>query len=420
VKSRNVHGTINGTNLEQAVHGVWKRGPISNRPRPFGVVWKVGGRERSEWYADSKDRDKRFDALSKERKRGTLTSVLRRSEVEEYRAIKSAIGSTPWQDVVAGWREHLQSQGKSVCDLTIRDACEKYLAEAEALFKSGRLAADTMRHKRQKIRAFSDAFGSNRLDQVTGEEISTWIEEDLGFVNGETFDSWRRHLRALFAKFGRFVRDNPLDEVDVRGGASDYVNILSVRDTARLFAYALEHKRVAIGRLALEAFAGLRFGSSTRLEKADIHFEDKGILLPAHKLKTGMVDGRRHYVDGFPANLWMWLDVATPDAWTLTGSDWMHIKSDLFTAAEVPHPRNCLRHSFATYHIAACKDPGRIAFLLCHRNQDKLWSNYRGNAEESWGKRYFDIAPETVRLIAEVDDVQSMPGKRPTPPSITP
>jgi hypothetical protein len=413
VKTRNGTEEQTGTNPEQKTRGVRKRGPLTGKNKPWGVLWSTNGKEKSEWYEDESGRDRRYDQLVKERKRGNLPTILAKSESADWTAFKAAVGDTPWQDVVSGWREHLQSSGKSVCELTVAQACTKFLAGEEARLAAGKLSIDTMRHKRQMIGAFSTAFGGNKLDQVTGPEIEEWIEDDLGVENGDTFDGWRRHLRSLFSDFAKLIRNNPCDDIELRGGATEYVNILSVRDTARLFAFALNHKRVALGRLALEAFAGLRFGSSTRLEKADIHFEDRGILLPAFKLKTGMVDGRRHYIDGLPGNLWEWLAATTPDAWTLTGSDWMHIKSDLFRDAEVPHPRNCLRHSFATYHVSGYKDPGRTAFLLCHRNQEKLWSNYRGNAEQSWGKLYFEISPKTVHAIAESEEVQSMPGKRP-------
>ena len=221
-------------------------------------------------------------------------------------------------------------------------------------------------------------------------------------------------LGAFFSSFAKEIRYNPCSEIEARGGHVEYVSILSVRDTARLFEYALEHRRVAIGRLALEAFAGLRFGSSTRLEKHDIIFADKGIMLPASKLKTGMTDGRRHYIGGLPENLWEWLAIATPDGWTLTGSEWMHEKSRLFADAKVPHPRNCLRHSFATYHVAAYKNPGLAATILCHTNQEKLWSNYNGNATSAFGKKYFEVTPTTAAAIAHEAAEQRLPDRRRT------
>jgi len=87
-----------------------------------------------------------------------------------------------------------------------------------------------------------------------------------------------------------------------------------VEDTAKLFATV--HKKLpAVGaRLALEAFAGLRFSSAARLVKADVDFAEEGITLPAAKIKTR----KRHYIDGLPDNLWKWLRAAPEEAWSLT------------------------------------------------------------------------------------------------------
>jgi hypothetical protein len=40
--------------------------------------------------------------------------------------------------------------------------------------------------------------------------------------------------------------------------------------------------------------------------EADVNFADKGITLPAAKLKIR----KRHYIDGLPENLWPWLNAA--------------------------------------------------------------------------------------------------------------
>ena len=419
VKTRNENGTENGTDAERLsaqgdkVRGVRKLKPRADRPKPYGVEWRIDGRPKTEWYASENERDKRYEVLMRERGKGTLARVLSKQEIVEWAAFRASIGDADWRDVVAGWRAHnVQVTGLAAgSTLTVQDAGKTYLAAQQTRHEAKKLSADTLRQKKRKVGAFVDAFGANLMVQIKAEDISAWIEDDLGFTNGDTFDSWVAHLGAFFSFFAKELRFNPCEEIESRGGHVEYVKILSVRDTARLFEFALNHRRVAIGRLAIEAFAGLRFGSSSRLEKHDINFEDKGIMLPAAKLKTGMVDGRRHYIDGLPENLWAWLKVATPDGWTLSGSEWMHEKTQLFADAKVPHPRNCLRHSFATYHVAAFKNPGLVATILCHTNQEKLWSNYNGNATSAFGKRYFEITPETCARIAREAAEQRLPDR---------
>ena len=78
----------------------------------------------------------------------------------------------------------------------------------------------------------------------------------------------------------------------------------------------------------------------------------------------------------------------------------MRSKSQLFTDAKVPHPKNCLRHSACTYHVAAFKDPGKTATMLCHTDQQLLWSTYNGRAAQAEGKRYFAITPDSIRKVS--------------------
>jgi hypothetical protein len=129
--------------------------------------------------------------------------------------------------------------------------------------------------------AFAAAFGGNRLTQITGEDIEDWIETDLGYDNPHTFNNWRKHIRTFFDHYRKQVHQNPCDDIRTRNDDTEHVGILTPMQAAKLFSHALtENRRHLIGRLALEAFAGLRFASAYRLEKADINFKDLGLLLP--------------------------------------------------------------------------------------------------------------------------------------------
>jgi integrase len=380
---------------QERIHGLTKLKPRLDRPSPYGVQWFVDGAQKREYFRDEDARDTRYNDLTKAGKRGMLGDELTRSEKIAARAFFDAIGDTPWHDVVAGWRENQEKSGVETCTKTVERATVEYLAHVKDLLAAGEISKDTECHKRKQIGRFAQTFGPNMLDEVTAEDIESWIDE-LGFPSSGTFNSYRKQIRSFFEHHRKQVK-NPVDEIKSRSDAVESVGILEVPQAAALFEYARNKHPEALGRLALEAFAGLRFSSALRLEKSDINFEDKGILLPAHKIKTG----RRHYIDGLPENLWPWLKKTNDACWALSNTSWMHLKSRLFVGAGVPHPRNCLRHSFCTYHVAAHKNPGLTATILCHRNQQKLWSNYYGVATNAEGLRYFTITPATAKTIAE-------------------
>jgi integrase len=380
------------------------------RPNPYGVQWpeqefdqvthKSRRVRKTLFFPTTASRDEKARELRDARRSRMMVASVPRDEIANYRAFKTAIGETPWQNVIAGWRAHLMSAGLVPCDMTVEAAGTEYLAKMKELLDKKRISADTERHKRHKIRLFVEEFGDLTLDRVTTAMIEDWIDEFDEIQSDYTFDGYAKHIRAFFGYFvkdKKVLRDNPGSGLKHRSDGIGEVKIISVAQTARLFHVCLTEPKFKpiVGRLAMEAFIGLRFGSGCRLERVDINREDKGVTLPKHKLKTK----RRHYIDGLPECLWSWIDVTPDECWELTPRQYMGLKSDIFTKANVPHPHNCLRHGFATYYTAAFKNPGATATILCHRDQQELWDHYNGRATEADGKLYQEITPTTAERI---------------------
>jgi integrase len=148
--------------------------------------------------------------------------------------------------------------------------------------------------------------------------------------------------------------------------------------------------RETCGRLALEAFAGLRFSMASQIAPADIDRAAKGISLPAAKHKAR----KRDYVEGFTPNLWAWLEWSKVDEWKMTPRQYLEAKSSAFDRGDgVPHPRNVLRHSFASYDVAAHGDVGKTATRLSHASPKMLYRHYKGKATQADGVAYFQILP---------------------------
>lgn len=377
--------------LQNKTRGV-RRLPHIDRPSGWGVEWRVEGKPKREYYATEALRDERYAELVKERHKGATAQSMSRSETAEYRAIKAAIGDVPWQDMIAEWRTYRQMTGKEGTTKTVQEAKVAYMEYLTQRLSDGGLSKDSFRHKKRDVGLFADALGANRLDQIKPEVIEGWID-DLGHESAFTFNSIRKTLRAFFGHFKKDVSQNPVSDVKPRKAFRGEVDILTVDDTQKLLNFALANYPESLGRLALEAFVGIRFSSAVRLEKKDINFEDRGILLPAKKIKTGIRTGRRHYIDKLPDNVWPWIAATNDACWAMENSHWMHLKSRIFRESGVVNPGNALRHNFCTYHVAAFKDPGKTATILCHRDQDLLWSTYNGVATQSAGKRYFEILP---------------------------
>lgn len=366
-----------------------------NRPSPYVLQWGRRNERKTESFRTAGLRERRYHQLVRQFEKTSGDLVFSRRQLEDYAAFLRETRGHTWVDVVSGWREHRARVGKPVSTLTVRDAVDQYLEKSEAKMTRGEISRDTFRQKRHKLRMFADKFGPRLLSSITSVDIEDWIDS-FGWSSNGTFNAYRKHLSTLFCHYPKDLDRNPTEDVAVRGDAVEEVEILTPEETARLFAYAKAHHPEALGRLAIEAFAGLRFSSAFRLAKEDINFTEKGILLPKNKIKTK----RRFYLDGLPENLWAWLALTNDACWAMENSEWMHLKSRIFRDAKVRHPRNCLRHSFCTYHVAAYKNPGLTATILCHRNQQKLWDHYYGISATATGLRYFGILPTNCEALA--------------------
>ncbi len=397
----------------ESTRGVRCLKPRLGLPHPFGVQWAervwddTNGREirkvKSMFFATAEARDTRAAALRKARREGMLRTLTRR-EIDEWAAFKTAIGAVSWQDVVAGWQAYRTEKGLVLSTCTVDTHVKDYLARLKARKVAGGVSAGTYQHRNQKLSLFAEHFGHLAINQVLPDDVRAWLRQ-LQLPAAGTFNNYRKILSAFFsdAVDARLLTENPIARVAIRDDPRDEVGILTVPQIAHLFHTALTALDAegelrfgpALWRLSLEAFAGVRYSSACRLKAADVNATDRGIRHPARSIKTK----KRQYVDGYPDVLWAFLAAGKP-ADDLSERHYLALKSALFAAAGVPHPHNCLRHSFATYHVASRANPGATAYLLCHRDQKKLWDHYKGNATSAEGAAFEALRPESVLRVA--------------------
>ena len=385
----------------------------AGRPSPFGLEWSERAWDAdkacdyrkvcTQFFPTAEARDRRAVELSRDRRDGALRT-LSRPDVDAWIAFKAVIGETPWQQVVAAWQQAQKGTTIRTGGKNLGDHVKDYLKAQQLRVDDGGLSLNTWRQRRHKLELLSADLGSLALFEVRSDRISGWLKAQK-LTNAGTYNNFLKIVRGFFsdAVTADLLAVNPCDKLSTRDERTEEVGILTVPQIAQLFHIAATFTdgsgaalyAVALRRLALEAFAGVRFSSACRLRAEDINVADRGIRHPAASIKTR----RRQYVEGFPAPLWAWLAIA-PDDTELTERQYLTLKSGLFGAARVPHPHNCLRHSFATYHLAARANPGETAVLLCHRNQQKLWDSYKGNATGAEGRRWEALTPQTASLVA--------------------
>jgi len=347
------------------------------RPKPFWV--RYGSPKRLESFADEDDRNDRAQALYVARvEQGEQVMRFDPKEWEEFQA----------------WKASRVRVGSS---MSVADAVAEYLC-----VRSGdELAEDTLRHLKINLRRFAEYFGGSQLAQLDIEQVEQWLSylrKERGFGPVTVKHNLKQVKSFLnYAKRAKWIAENPCLEVPIpKVPHNEDVSVLSLREAFEFFRANRAER--AIGRLALEAFGGLRNSSAARLAFADLDFENRAIVMPGAKHKTG----RRFYVDGWPRNLWRWLGVAPSEGWEQPQRAYAQDKTLAFARARVTNPGNVFRHTFATMHLAAFKDAPALAVLLTHRDISMLLTHYRGRGvSQAVGRAYFCITPKTVELSWE-------------------
>jgi len=342
-----------------------------NRPSPYFLLWSdEHGRRRAAAYDSPGARERAAKILAEKRTaHGTDVLTFDPREWRRWLMFRQLIGEIDPVTVAQQWLAGRKEQGVQ-SSITVGDAARRYLAAR----KSEGIAKATLSHAAKDMSRFTARFGDRLLADLRPEEIRQWLGT-LPFSDITKRNHYKR-VSAFFS-WGRMeglAASNPCESIKSPARESEDVTVLSVDDTEKLFATAFKLRPQVCARLALEAFAGLRFSSAARLVKADLNFAEKGITLPASKLKTR----RRHYIDSLPDNLWKWLRAAPAEAWELTERQYLALKSQVFTLSAVTNPGNVLRHSFCSYHVAAHKDAARTAVILCLANPSTLYQHYKG------------------------------------------
>jgi integrase len=200
-----------------------------------------------------------------------------------------------------------------------------------------------------------------------------------------------RYARALgYLPKGQSTEADDVPKVKNRGGK---IGILKPQELAALFKKA---DAEAALYLALGAFSGIRTAELIRLDFKDINLERGFIEVGKEKAKTAT----RRLVPIQP-NLMQWLAPYKRQKGRIFAG--LHVPDRIiaFAKGHVRWPSNALRHSYATYRLAATQDAAKVA-LEMGNSPTMLFTNYRELADEHDAKAWFAIAPKRAGNVVEM------------------
>lgn len=237
------------------------------------------------------------------------------------------------------------------------------------------------------------AFGSRTIGSIKTEELEEWIRgrastSRTGKISAYTWRNNRRDLSMVFrlAIMRNHCLKNPAAAIPNPKFGDEAVTFYTTEETQQLLvAWPVRTK----ARVALQLFCGLRPYESCRFCKNQIDWSENFIEIMGRQAKT-----RDRRLVSLSTNAVLWLKKY--DTHMSTAVSYWSFRDDRLEACHktslVWHP-DILRHTFATHHLAANKDPGLTAHELGHNNQQTLRRHYRGVVTEKEGKAFFEIKP---------------------------
>jgi integrase len=264
---------------------------------------------------------------------------------------------------------------------TIRDLAAEFLAE-----KKIEVAEDTHRQLAWGIKMLVERFGNNAPADLNEAITKRWVA-GLGLSTRGRYNVFVV-CRSLYRWHGvrAVCRDNPFfsaptrDDGRVESLTPDQMAILLKTDFPQWFRTYL----------VCGGFAGLRSIEMTRMDHASFDWQYKEILVRKSESKQGDAAKPRSIAILPAFERHMARDL---DGDLLAGSSKKRFANCFKQVCDllgIEHwPKNSLRHSFASYHLAHFRDAAKTSFEMGHESPKMLYKTYanlvsRRDAEKWW------------------------------------
>jgi integrase len=273
------------------------------------------------------------------------------------------------------------------CKTTIAELVAELL-EAKRRDGRSKIYLDDLRNR---LAIFSRDFGTHPVAAISSRDISGWLHN----VNGspKTRANFRQNISVLFgyAADEGMIDANPALRVKKPKLVDKPPEIFSVDELSGLLNTANTLVPDVVPMLAIGAFAGLRDAEIKRLDWSEVDLTRGHIEIKAAKAKSA-----RRRIIPIQQNLSAWLRPYSGMTGDVVPEGARGKLERVREAAKLARwPNNGLRHSFASYRLAAIHDAPRVAAELGHASPQILYSTYRELVLPSEAERYWKIEPAT-------------------------
>jgi len=253
----------------------------------------------------------------------------------------------------------------------------------------------TIRQFRFMCERFALSFGDRRLSTITHNEIRAWLSNEqvhgkkLSAVSVINYMVAIGNLFTFGVKHG-YCDANPVKLIDRPSREAGDVHFLTVDQVVALLIHSEKYDLVPY--VALAVFAGLRPEKELRaLDWQKINLTERTIRIDASLAKTRqrrvveITDALASYLTPYAKRKGAVIPFDEQEFWRR----WQQCRTD---AGIVPWPHDVLRHSYATFHLAAFNDIGKLALQMGNSPQ-VIHSAYKGLVTKTDAERFFALRP---------------------------
>ena len=274
------------------------------------------------------------------------------------------------------------------CKVTVSQLADEVL---EAKRRDG-MSKDYLRDLRSRFARFCADFGNHPVAAITVEEIDNWLR-DLP-LSPQSRVNYRSVVGVLFSHATKrgLIDLNPITRTAKPKRPNVAPEIFVVDELHALLRAANRIHSDVVPMLAVGAFAGLRDAEIKRLDWSEVDLARGHVEVKAAKAKSA----RRRIIPIQP-NLSEWLRPYAAMKGPVVPEGARGKLDRVRKAAGLAGWRqNGLRHSYASYRLAAIHDAPRVAGELGHTGPQMLYSTYRELVLPEEAQRYWKLVPEVV------------------------
>jgi integrase len=287
-------------------------------------------------------------------------------------------------DATAFYVDHLERVLR--CKTTVAELVAELL---ETKRRDGR-SEIYLRDLRNLLAIFSRDFGNRPIAGITVEELDTWLRALPGAPKTRT--NFRTNIGVLFsyAARRRMIDSNPVLHTAKPKLPDNPPEIFTVHELRALLEAAQRTAPDVLPMLAIGAFAGVRDAEIKRLDWSEVYLSRGHVEIKGAKAKSA----RRRIIPMQP-NLVAWLRPYCNMTGRVVPEGYRSSLDQVRKAAGLAHwPNNGLRHSYASYRLAAIHDAPRVASELGHTSPQMLYSTYRELVLPEEAEHYWQLVPD--------------------------